>query len=174
MPHDGSDDEGGSDDADEDDEDDDDDDDSGSDSNSDDGGSGAIRIDGLRVVFTGTFEAGPRRTVEGEAEALGASVGGSVSSRTDLLVIGGLVRPFGAKEDKAHALGEWLEIWMAIRPQSRTASERTHVHAHTPPFPHSHQHTHTHTHSHQQPHAYTHTHTCTPSRTHSHRGEDRL
>ncbi|EGD73440.1 DNA ligase [Salpingoeca rosetta] len=112
--------------------------DSGS-SDSDSDGSGsktsaatASSIRDLKVVFTGTFESGIRRVVENEASKLGAIVGSSVSSKTDLLVIGGLVRPFGAKEDRASDLGvrvifekEWNDMVFAEYRRRRTAKGAT-------------------------------------------------
>lgn len=45
-------------------------------------------IKGKTVVFTGTMVKGNRKEMESHAKTLGAKVGGSVSSKTDLLVIG--------------------------------------------------------------------------------------
>ena len=69
---------------------------------------------GKTIVFTGTLEAMSRSEAKARAEALGAHVGGSVSSKTDYLVIG---VDAGSKAKKAAELGvttlseaEWLKL----------------------------------------------------------------
>ncbi len=69
---------------------------------------------GKTVVFTGTLTAMSRSEAKARAEALGASVSGSVSGKTDLLIVGA---DAGSKAEKAKALGvktlsedEWLAL----------------------------------------------------------------
>ena len=66
------------------------------------------------VVFTGTLEKMTRNEAKARAEAMGAKVAGSVSKRTDYVVVGA---DAGSKADKARALGvatltedEWLTL----------------------------------------------------------------
>ena len=71
-------------------------------------------IAGLTVVFTGTLEKMTRAEAKARAEALGAKVAGSVSSRTDLLVAG---PGAGSKAAKAAELGIRVideDQWLAI------------------------------------------------------------
>ncbi|MGE4350830.1 MAG: NAD-dependent DNA ligase LigA [Bdellovibrionales bacterium] len=69
---------------------------------------------GKTIVFTGTMEAMGRSEAKAKAESLGMSVAGSVSSKTDYLVVG---EDPGSKAKKASELGvtilseaQWLEI----------------------------------------------------------------
>ena len=69
---------------------------------------------GKTVVFTGTLIAMSRSEAKARAEALGANVSGSVSGKTDYLVVGA---DAGSKAEKAKALGvttmsedEWLAL----------------------------------------------------------------
>ncbi|HVY98680.1 MAG TPA: NAD-dependent DNA ligase LigA [Dongiaceae bacterium] len=71
-------------------------------------------IAGKTVVFTGTLEKMTRNEAKARAESLGAKVGGSVSSKTDFLVVGA---DAGSKAKKAAELGvktlsedEWLAL----------------------------------------------------------------
>ena len=71
-------------------------------------------IAGLTVVFTGTLERMTRAEAKARAEALGAKVAGSVSSKTDLLIAG---PGAGSKATRAAELGvrvidedEWLAL----------------------------------------------------------------
>ena len=71
-------------------------------------------ISGLTLVFTGTLERMTRAEAKARAEAMGAKVAGSVSSKTDLLIAG---PGAGSKADKAAQLGvrvideaEWMRI----------------------------------------------------------------
>jgi DNA ligase (NAD+) len=69
---------------------------------------------GKTVVFTGTLTAMSRSEAKARAEALGANVSGSVSGKTDFLIVGA---DAGSKAEKAKALGvttlsedEWLAL----------------------------------------------------------------
>jgi DNA ligase (NAD+) len=69
---------------------------------------------GKTVVFTGTLTAMSRSEAKARAEALGANVAGSVSGKTDYLIVGA---DAGSKAEKARALGvktltedEWLAL----------------------------------------------------------------
>lgn len=71
-------------------------------------------IAGKTVVFTGTLETLSRNEAKARAEALGANVAGSVSKKTDYVVVGA---DAGSKEKKARELGlnilsetEWLML----------------------------------------------------------------
>ncbi len=71
-------------------------------------------IAGKSVVFTGTLTAMSRSEAKARAEALGANVAGSVSGKTDYLIVG---EDAGSKAEKARALGvktlteqEWLDL----------------------------------------------------------------
>ncbi|MGQ0675394.1 MAG: NAD-dependent DNA ligase LigA [Rhodospirillales bacterium] len=71
-------------------------------------------VQGKTVVFTGTLATMGRAEAKARAEALGAKVAGSVSSKTDYVVVGA---DAGSKAAKARALGvaalteqEWLKL----------------------------------------------------------------
>lgn len=71
-------------------------------------------LSGKTIVFTGTMQAMGRSEAKAKAESLGATVAGSVSSRTDYVVVG---EDAGSKADKARQLGlriltekEWLNL----------------------------------------------------------------
>ncbi|MEE9196285.1 MAG: BRCT domain-containing protein, partial [Alphaproteobacteria bacterium] len=71
-------------------------------------------IAGKTLVFTGTLQSMARGEAKARAESLGAKVAGSVSSKTDFVVIGA---DAGTKAKKARDLGvtilsedEWLDI----------------------------------------------------------------
>ena len=71
-------------------------------------------VSGKTVVFTGTLERMTRAEAKARAEALGAKVSGSVSKKTDYVVVGA---DAGSKATKAADLGvamlsedEWLAL----------------------------------------------------------------
>ena len=71
-------------------------------------------LTGKTIVFTGTLQAMGRNEAKAKAESMGAHVAGSVSSKTDFVVVG---EDAGSKGDKARQLGvrtlteaEWLEM----------------------------------------------------------------
>lgn len=75
---------------------------------------GGSSLAGKTVVFTGTLETVTRSEAKARAEALGAKVAGSVSKKTDYVVVG---QDAGSKARKAAELGltvlseeEWLEL----------------------------------------------------------------
>ncbi|GAB4108417.1 MAG: NAD-dependent DNA ligase LigA [Phycisphaeraceae bacterium] len=63
-------------------------------------------VKGKTIVITGTFEAWDRNELKDKLTRLGAKVTGSVSSKTDILMVG--ENP-GSKLDKARQLG--VEVW---------------------------------------------------------------
>ncbi len=74
----------------------------------------ASPISGKTVVLTGTLDSMTRGEAKARAEALGAKVAGSVSKKTDYVVVGA---DAGSKAKKAQELGvtmlseqEWLEL----------------------------------------------------------------
>lgn len=75
---------------------------------------GGSPISGKTLVFTGSLEEMTRGEAKARAEALGAKVAGSVSRKTDLVVVGA---DAGSKARKAQELGvqtlteaEWLDL----------------------------------------------------------------
>lgn len=74
----------------------------------------ATALTGKTIVFTGTLHAMGRNEAKAKAESMGAHVAGSVSSKTDYVVVG---EDAGSKGDKAKAFGitilneaEWLKL----------------------------------------------------------------
>ena len=74
----------------------------------------ASPLAGKTIVFTGSLTAMTRSEAKARAEALGANVASSVSSKTDYVVIGA---DAGSKANRAAALGvttldeaAWLEL----------------------------------------------------------------
>jgi DNA ligase (NAD+) len=75
---------------------------------------GGSAVAGKTVVFTGTLEKMTRNEAKARAESLGAKVAGSVSKKTDLVIVG---TDAGSKATKAAELGvkvlsedEWLKL----------------------------------------------------------------
>lgn len=75
---------------------------------------GSSPVAGKTVVFTGSLETVTRNEAKARAETLGAKVAGSVSKKTDYVIVGA---DAGSKARKAEALGvvilseqEWLEL----------------------------------------------------------------
>ena len=75
---------------------------------------GSSPVAGKTVVFTGTLERMTRSEAKARAEALGAKVAGSVSKKTDYVVVGA---DAGSKARKAQELGVATlseEAWLAL------------------------------------------------------------
>ncbi|NQU58791.1 MAG: NAD-dependent DNA ligase LigA, partial [Rhodospirillales bacterium] len=75
---------------------------------------GASPVAGKTVVFTGSLESLSRGEAKAKAESLGAKVAGSVSKKTDYVIVGA---DTGSKANKAAELGvatlteqEWLDL----------------------------------------------------------------
>jgi len=76
--------------------------------------SGSTPLSGKTIVFTGTLAKMGRSEAKAKAESLGANVSGSVSSKTNYVVVG---KDAGSKAKKAKELGvtilsedEWLKL----------------------------------------------------------------
>lgn len=72
----------------------------------------ASPVHGKTVVLTGTLESFDRKTLAEKLQALGAKVTGSVSKKTDLVIVGA-PGTAGSKLDKARQLG--IEVWDEAR-----------------------------------------------------------
>ncbi len=83
----------------------------------------ASPVAGKTVVFTGELVTMTRREAQARAEALGAKVAGSVSKKTDYVIVGA---DAGTKADKARALGVATlteDEWLALIGDSRPAAD---------------------------------------------------
>ncbi len=77
-------------------------------------GASSSVLEGKTVVFTGTLATMSRAEAKAKAESLGAKVAGSVSSKTDYVIVGA---DAGSKADKARELGIAVmdeEAWKAL------------------------------------------------------------
>ena len=74
----------------------------------------STKLEGKSIIFTGTLKTMTRQEAKARAEELRAKVVGSISAKTDMIVVG---EDSGSKLKKAEDLGvkiltedDWLEI----------------------------------------------------------------